>query len=233
MSEDTMYLELEPRTVTGKAVKRLRQDGYVPAVIHDHGKESVVVQVQYQPLRLLYHKAGKHHPVNLKAGTQTYTALIKTVTFEPKKNQMTHVVFNAVKRNQKVETEVPVRPRYDEGNEASPAERAGLIVLDQLEAVAVRAVADKLPDSLTYNAEDLVKDGDQLTVADLDVPDGVEILTDASHPVAAVVTPAALAAANDDAGGTAEPESAIEAAVEQPGGDTGTAAEGEDAPAEK
>ncbi len=204
MSDDAMHLDLEPRTVTGKAVKQLRRDGYVPAVIHDHGKASVIVQVSYQPLRQLYHKAGKHHPISLKTGSRSYTALIKSVTFEPKKNRMTHVVFNAVTRNQKVEAEIPVRPRYAEGNDSGPAERAGLIVLEQIDGVEVRAIADKLPDVIEYDAERLVADGDQLTVADLLVPNGVEVVTEATHPVAAVTTPAALQAANDEAGGTAE-----------------------------
>jgi large subunit ribosomal protein L25 len=215
MSEDTMHLELEPRTVTGKAVKRLRQAGYVPAVIHDHGKESVVVQGPYLAMRQIYQKAGKHHPVSLKAGSHTYTALIKTVTFEPKKNQMTHIVFNAVKRNQKVETEVPVRPRYAEGNEASPAERAGLIVLTQLDSVKIRAVPDKIPDVLEYDGEVLVKEGDQVTVAQVVVPDGVEMLTEAEHPIATAETTASLQAANEGAGGAAEKEIETAAAPEE------------------
>src|SRR5579862_569506 len=146
MAEDTINLELQLRTVTGKAVKRLRADGQLPAVIHDHGKASIQVQGPYMTLRHAYQKAGKHRPVALVVGKHTYTALIKTATFEPKKNQLTHLVFNAVNRTQKVETEVPVHPRYAEGNETSPAERAGLIVLNQLDAVEIQAVADKLPD---------------------------------------------------------------------------------------
>lgn len=214
MTEDTIRLELEPRTVTGKAVKQLRREGQLPAVIHDHGKASVVVQGSYTALKQAYQRAGKHHPVNLTAGAHTYTALIKAVAFEPKRNQLSHVVFNAVKKNQKVEAEVPVRVRYDEGNEASPAERSGLIVLAQLESVAVRAVPDKIPDVLEYDGEKLVDVGDQATVADLITLPDVEILADAVHPIATVFAPAALAAANDDAGGTAEPEAA-EAAVSE------------------
>lgn len=43
---------------------------------------------------------------------------------------LTHIVFGAVKANEKVDAEVPIRAAYAEGNEASPAERAGLIVLE-------------------------------------------------------------------------------------------------------
>ncbi len=204
MAQDAINLTLTPRDVTGKAVRQLRRDGQVPAVIHDHGKESVVVQAEYLQLLKVWQQAGKHHPVQLKAGDQTYTALIKTATFDPKKHQLTHVVFNAVDRNQKVEAEIPVRARYEEGNESSPAERNGLIVLTQLDVIQVKAIPTKLPDFLEYDAEKLVEVGDHATVADLTIPEGVEVETDAEQSIATVYEPSAIAAANDAAAGTAE-----------------------------
>jgi len=218
MSDETIHLELQARTVTGKAVKQLREQGIVPAVIHNHGKDSVVVQGPYMELRHVYQKAGKHHPVNITAGSRNYLALIKTATFEPKKNQLTHLVFNAVKKNQKVEAEVPVRPRYAEGNEATPAERASLIVLEQLDAVTVRAVPDKIPSFLEYDAEKLVAVGDQVTVAHLIVPDGVEIEDEPEHPVATVFEPAALEAANNNAGNSEAEEASGEPATTEESG---------------
>ena len=209
MSQDSFTLQVEPRNITGKTVKHLRNEGILPAVIHDHGKPSLVVQGDYIAMLKVYRAAGKHHPIELKAGDQTFTALIKVAEFEPRKNRLNHIVFNAVNKNQKVEAEVPIQARYDEGNEASPAERAGLIVLSQLESVEVKAVADKLPDFLEYNAEILIEIGDHATVADLIIPDGVELLTELEHAIATVYEPGALAAANDAAGGDATEEEAV------------------------
>lgn len=208
MSQDSISLTLEPREVTGKAVKHLRRDGHIPAVIHDHGKPSVVVQGDALQMQKVWQQAGKHHPVQLKAGDKTFTALIKTAEFDPKKHLLTHIVFNAVDKNQKVDAEIPVRPRYDEGNESSPAERNGLIVLSQLETVHVKSVPDKLPDFLEYNAEKLVEVGDHVTVADLTAPEGVEIETEVEHSIATVYEPSAIAAANEAAAGEAEAEDA-------------------------
>ena len=215
MADDTINLELAERTVTGKAVKRLRNEGQIPAVIHDHGKESISVQGPYLELYRIYQKAGKHHPIHLTAGKSTFTALIKTVTFDPRKNQLSHIVFNAVDKNQKVEAEIPVKARYAEDNESSPAERSSLIVLQQLAVVEVRAVPDKLPDVLEYDGEKLVEIGDQISVADLIVPDGVELITEPEHVIATVYEPSALAAANDDVGGDAEPQEAETVASEE------------------
>ncbi len=199
---EDVAIELQAREVTGKKVKHLRGQGLVPAVIHDHGKESVIVTGEYVALYKAYQKAGKHHPVLIKAGGKQYTALIKKAEFDPKKHMLRHVVFNAVTANQKVDAEVPVRIKLAEDNDATPAERAGLVVLHQLETVEIEALPKNLPDFLTFDGEKLVEVGDHITVADLNVPAGVVVKTDADHPVATVFEPSALQAANDAVGGT-------------------------------
>lgn len=199
---EEITLVLNQREVTGKAVKRLRAEGLVPAVIHDHGKASVVVQGTYIEVLKAYSKAGKHHPVSLKAGSKQYMALIKTVDFDPKKHELRHVVFNAVKANETVTAEIPVRIKLDDENESTPAERAGLVVLNQLETVEVDALPKDLPNVLEFNGEVLAEVGDQATVADLIVPSGVTVKADPAHPLATVFEPSALQAANDAAGGT-------------------------------
>ena len=214
MSQDSITLDLEVRTVTGKAVKHLRSQGTIPAVIHDHGKPSLHVQGDAVAMLKVWRAAGKHHPVELKTDGKSFVALIKDADFDPRKHLLTHIVFNAVDANQKVEAEIPVRPKYDEGNESSPAERSGLIVLSQLETVQVKAIANKLPDFLEYDAEKLVEIGDHVTVADLQAPEGVEIETGLEHSIATVFEPSALAAANDAAGGDAEEEAPVEEAAE-------------------
>jgi len=224
MPQDSITLAVDARTTTGKAVKHLRKDGIVPAVIHDHGKDSVLVQGPYLELARVYARAGRHHAIELKAPNQTYTVLIKDADFEPRKNRLTHLVFNAVSKNQKVEAEVPIHAKYaDEENQSAPAERAGLIVLSQLDAVQVKAVPSKIPDAVYYDAEKLVELGDHITVADLQVPADVEVLTDANHAVASVFEPSALAAANEAAAGEATAEEA------QGNADNADSAEGLDA----
>ncbi len=204
MTKDAISLELETRTVMGKAVKHLRSNGQIPAVIHDHGKPSLHVQGNSVAMLKVWRQAGKHHPVELKTGDQSFVALIKDAEFDPRKHQLTHIVFNAVDKNQKVDAEIPVKPRYAEGNESSPAERNSLIVLAQLETVQVKAIPTKLPDFFEYDAEKLVEIGDHATVADLVIPEGVELITEPEHTIATVYEPSALAAANDAAGGDAE-----------------------------
>jgi len=223
-------LILEKRTTLGKGVKHLRTGGITPAVIHNHGKESIIVQGDSGSMLKVYRKAGKHHTVEVKAEGKTYTTLIKDAEFEPRKNTLTHLVFNAVSANQKVEAEIPVHAKYDEGNEGSPAERAGLLVIGNLDAIVVEAIPSALPDVIYYNGEKLENVGDHVTVGDLILPEGVTVKEDDNQTIATVFEPSAVAAANDAAGGTEEPEAETEETAE---GETAeTTEEGNEKPAE-
>jgi len=180
-TQEIISLELEKRDVLGKSVKHLRRKGIIPAVIHDHGKESNVVMGSYVDVLKVYRHAGKHHPVEISVGKDKYTALIKFVEFDPKHNTLKHVVFNAVDANQTVEAEIPVHLSED-----IPATKAGLMVIHQIDHVIVEAVPSKLIDELIIDCSSLIEIGDKVTVADLVVPEGVVIVTEPEHTIAVV-----------------------------------------------
>lgn len=202
MAED-INLKLEERSVVGKQVRQLRRDGLVPAVIHDHGKPSVHVMGNYLDVYKAYRQAGRHHTISLDVNGKPYVALIKTATFEPRKHQLSHIVFGAVKADEKVTAEIPVKL-----SEEIPAERASLMVIHQLELVEVEALPKDLPDEFIVDATKLAEVGDKLTVADIVAPSGVMILTEPEHAIATVFEPSAVAAANDALAGEAEAEDA-------------------------
>jgi large subunit ribosomal protein L25 len=182
-------------------LNHMRRDGTVPAVIHNHGQESIHVMAPETELVKVYLAAGKHHPLNLEVGTDKYLALIKDAHFDPVKRRLQHVVFQAINRNETVEAEVPIRIEGD-----IPAERVGLMVLHQLDTVEVEALPRNLPDELVVSAEKLAELHDKITVADLSIPEGVTVLTDAEHPIATVVETRAMVAEEAETEETAEGE---------------------------
>lgn len=182
MANVDVIVKLTPRTVIGKGLNQLRRDGMIPGVIHNHGQESLHIMVPNTDLAKVYKEAGKHHPLQLEIGSDKHLALIKDVHYNPIKRSIEHVVFQAIRQNEKVEAEIPL---HLEGE--IPAEKVGLMVLRQLDTVVIEAFPRDLPDSFTVDATKLVELHDKLTVADIVIPEGVTILTDADHPIATVV----------------------------------------------
>ncbi len=204
MSDIDAPVKLSQRQVLGKGLNHLRADGEVPAVIHNHGQASVHVMGPASELLKVYRIAGKHHPLNLEVGSDKYLALIKDAHFDPVKRRLQHIVFQAIKQDEKVEAEVPIRLAGD-----APAEKVGLIVLHQLDTVEIEALPKDLPDELVVSAEGLAELHDKITVEDLTIPAGVTLITEADHPIATVVE--SRAQVSEDAEAEAETEDGAEA----------------------
>ncbi|HZP55489.1 MAG TPA: 50S ribosomal protein L25 [Candidatus Saccharimonadales bacterium] len=177
-------LKLQERTTIRKGLNDLRSEGLVPAVVHNHGQPSVHVMAPEMELERIFEVAGKHHPLNLEVGDQKFLALIKDAHFNPVKRKLQHVVFQAIRRDEKVEAEVPI---HLEGE--IPAEKVGLQVLHHLDHVEIEALPANLPDSIVVDATVLAEIGDKINVGDLKLPEGVTLLTEPEQSIAAVIEP--------------------------------------------
>lgn len=208
---DKINLTLEQRTEQGKKVAGLRKRGLVPGVVYGQGFDPILVQSEYNVLEKVVREAGKHTPVYSTVGGKKKITMIKDIDRDPVKSRIRHVSFHAVKANEAVTAEVPI-VLIGEGE--SPAEKAGLMVLQALEEVEVKALPANLPASLEVSMATLENPGDDLTLADVKLPDNVEFADpeqDLSLVIANVYEPSALQAANEAAGGDAESVDDVEA----------------------
>lgn len=205
---DSITLTLEKRELTGKKVNQLRKSGKTPGVIYGHSLEPIDVQAHQVALAKVVATAGKHHLVNLDLEGKKHQGIIKSVDIDPVKHSVRHVSFHIVNQNEKIETTIPIR-LVGEGE--SEAEKAGLVVLQTLDSLIIRSLPKDLPDAFEVSIVGLSEAGQTVTIADIAVPKGVELAEeDTSITVANVYEPAALAAANEAAGGDATDETDVE-----------------------
>lgn len=203
-------LKLVPRTVNGKKVAKLRQVGLVPSVVYGHG-EPVLTESALVETTKVVQNAGKHTPVHLTIDGKKRLAMIKTVDIHPVRHHVRHVAFHTIKQNEIIDAEVPI---VLVGEGESAAERAGLVVLQAIETIEIKAKPADLPESLELSILELTTTDDKLTVADITLPEGVEYADqdqDLGLVIANVYEPSALAAKNDAIGGDAEDETDVEA----------------------
>lgn len=208
---DKINLKLDPRELQGKKVARLREEGFVPGVVYGQGFDPLLVQSEYNVISKVVREAGKHTPVHLTVDGKKKIALIKDIERDPVKSRIRHVSFHAVKATDVVTAEVPI---HLVGLGESEAEKAGLIVLQAIETVEIKAKPADLPDALEVSIAHLKTDEDKITLAGIQLPEGVEYADneqDLELVVANVYEPAALEAANEAAAGDATDESQVEA----------------------
>lgn len=207
---DKINLALDVRTEQGKKAARLRKEGIVPGVIYGQGFEPVLVQSPYQVLEKAVRAAGKHTPVHVTVDGKKKITMIKDIDRDPVRSDIRHVSLHAVKANEIVTAEVPIQLV---GIGESEAEKAGLVVLQAIEQIEIKAKPADLTDALEVSIVDLASAEDKITLSDITLPSGVEFADaelDMDLVIANVYEPAALQAANDAAGGDAEDESAVE-----------------------
>lgn len=204
-------LKLDLRTVNGKKVAKLRSEGFVPSVVYGGKADPISTQSPLVETSKVAHAAGKHSPVHLVVDGKKKLAIIKSIDLDPVKHHVRHIAFHTIKQNEKIVTEVPL---HLVGLGESEAEKAGLVVLQALEHVEVRAIPADLPESLELSIANLASTDDKLTLGDITLPSGVEFADheqDLELVIANVYEPSALQAANDAAGGDAEADDEVEA----------------------
>lgn len=207
---DKINLTLAARELQGKKVVNVRKQGFVPGVVYGHGFDPILVQAPYGAVEKVVYTAGKHAAVHLTIDKKKKIALIKDVDRDPVKARIRHVAFHAVKANEKVEAEVPI---HLVGEGESEAEKAGLIVLQAIEAIEIKAIPADLPDALEVSMEKLKTQEDKILLSDITLPENVEFADaeqDLDLVVANVYEPAALEAANEAAAGDATDENDVE-----------------------
>ncbi len=210
-------LTLNERTAAGKKAAKLRTEGFVPSVVYGAQTDPIMTQSPFVETTKVTRSAGKHSPVSLVIDGKKKLAIIKSLDIDPVKHRLRHVAFHAIKQNEIITTEVPIRLT---GMGESEAEKAGLVVLQAIEHIQIKAKPGNLPESLDLSVVDLTTPEDKLTLEDITLPEGVEyddVEQDLSLVVANVYEPSALQAANDAAGGDAESEDEVTA---ENGGDT-------------
>lgn len=215
-SEESMNdisLKLDKRELSGKKIVKLRKDGIIPSVVYSDGKSIMTQSAQIDTAKVVQ-SAGRHTPVDLFIDGKKHLAIIKDIDTDPAKSQLRHVAFHLIKRNEAIVTEVPI---VLSGKGESLAEKAGLIVLQALDHIEIKAKPADLPEALEVSILDLETTDDKLTLEKIKLPEGVEyadVDINKELVIANVYEPSALQAANEAAGGEAEEEKPEETASE-------------------
>lgn len=211
-------LKASTRTETGSAhARRLRRQGFVPAVLYGGDGEPVGLRLEARALnRLVHGRGGEHAVLQLEFEDNpalSGPAMVKEVQHHPVRGEITHADFLRISLEERIVTVVPVVLTG-----RAPGAAEGGILEHILREVEVECRALDVPDSLELDVSTLGI-GESLRVSDLTAPANVTIVTDPERAVAAVHAPRVTAeeAAPEAEGEAAEPEVIGKKAEEEEG----------------
>jgi large subunit ribosomal protein L25 len=204
------------REITGKKVAYLRRDGKLPAVVFGRGLESDSVEIDAHQFDSLRRQLGANALVDLSVdGGKETPVLVHGVQTHRVTRRPLHVDLYVVRMTEELTVDVPL---VSEGVSAAVEDMGGTL-MHVIESVRVRALPDRLPQSIRYAIESLATFDDAIHVRDLAIPEDATLLTDGDEVVAKVLPPrveeepvVAEAAEGEEAEGEEGAEGAAEGA---------------------
>jgi len=222
---DNVDLQARPREERGKnAARRLRASGMLPAVLYGDGDgASTALAVPDRVVDYTLHHIGDNALYDIDLGAGGSTARIVDVQRDPVSGRLLHVDFAPVDMLQRIEVTVPLHVV----GEAPGTEEGGVLQQVAYE-VQIETLPGDIPQELTLDVSSLGMN-ENLTLADLRLPDGITLVSDPEEVAAIVTAPTEITEEDLEAAGVVEeePEEGEEGAEEAEGEEEPAPEEGE------
>ncbi len=181
----TIELEVQPRSILGKKVKRLRREGLTPVNVFGHGIPSAAMQVETRSLARALSASGKSTLLNLVSPLQQpRTVLVRDVQRDPRTHGFLHVDFYQVNLAEKIRMDVPLHFVGEIDNSL----KAGALI-HPLNAIAVECLPQDMLRTIEVELGRIDGFNKPLHVRDLVLPSSVAVLNDPDEVVAFVEPP--------------------------------------------
>jgi large subunit ribosomal protein L25 len=180
-------LTVQARTQVGRnAIKKVRKEGLIPGVIYGAGQEPINLEVNGRQLStVLSHASSENILLELEIidgdNKRNSLAMIQEVQHHPLQRQILHVDFHAVSATETITAEVPI----ETVGEPVGVKTNGGLLEHILRALEVECLPADLPERIQVDVTNL-DINQSVHVKDLQLPPGVQAVTDADLTVVAV-----------------------------------------------
>ncbi len=185
---DSVIIAASPRTVIGKANRRLSSEGLIPAVLYGAGRDSQAISVSRHDFEVImgrYALGATLVKLELEGESEPVNVIVKAMQNSPVKGNVVHIDFLAIRMDEKLQASIPLHLVGD-----AEGVKAGGVIMHTMHEILVEALPRDLPSSIDVDITAL-EVGDNLHVSDITGPEGVEIVDDPGAIVCSVTVPMA------------------------------------------
>lgn len=181
-----VIIEVTPRTVLGKAAKRLRKEGIIPGNVYGHHVESVPVQLSALAFDRLLRQHDTTKVITLQlADHSEETVLVRHVQHDALSGQIIHIDFTRVDAQERIESKVPLN---FVGTAPGVKIKSG-ILLHLVDALAIECAASDLVEHLDVDISSLTEIDATLYARDIPLPSKYTLLADPDEPIVKIAAP--------------------------------------------
>lgn len=225
---ENIDLQAEERKGRGKSeARRLRTQGMTPAVLYgDGGKENTMLAVPTKAVDYTLTHVGDNALYDVKLGGDQgdLTVRVVAVQRDPVTDKLIHVDFTPVNMREWIVVTVPLTVT---GEPLGVQQDGG--ILDQVAyEVEVETLPGDIPQEVTLDVSNLQLN-ENLTLADVALPEGVTLVSDLEEVAASVTPPTEISEEELEEAGIIEEPSEEEASRDSAAPATAAVTEGEGA----
>ena len=171
----------------------------VPAVLYGDG-QSTPLSVPGKIVDYTLHHLGDNALYDIELGAGTSTARIVDVQRNPVTGRLVHVDFAPVNMRERIEVTVPLHVVGE-----SPGAEEGGVLQQVAYEVQVESLPGEIPQEVTIDVSNLGM-GENLTVGDVILPEGVTLISDPEEVSVTVTAPTEITEEDLEAAGVVEEE---------------------------
>jgi len=179
-------IQAEKREETGKGVARsLRRKEMIPAVLYRAGGSLPIKLPKKALTQFINTTAGEQIMVDLQFGDgESKLALMKDYQVDPTRRELLHVDFFEVLLTEKVKVNVHVIPT----GEPIGVKRDAGILQNLMRDIEIECLPDQIPGHIKIDISGL-EIGQSFHVRDLQLEEGIKILTDPGDVIVNIIAP--------------------------------------------
>lgn len=177
---EKIVLEAKKRTEVGKLVKKLRRDGFIPAIVYGPHQEPLPISLEKRSSTLILNKVSGSTVLTLNVDGKEYSTIVRDVQRDHLRNEFLHLDFLAVSLTEKLRTAVSITLVGD----APVLKEYECLIVAGITEVEVEALPQDLPETIEVDLSGLIEIGDAIYLKDISAPANVEILTDPEELIA-------------------------------------------------
>ena len=172
-------LQVTEREALGRKLRSLRRQGLLPGNIVSRNKPSRAITMSQARFLKTLELVGYTQPLDLQIGDDDkVTVLVTNVQYFPTRNLCQHVVFQAIRKGEKVTMSIPLTFVGE-----APGVALGLIMIPVLDELEVEALPLQAPTEIEVDITSLKEADQTIRVMDLKLPESVESLLDPEEPL--------------------------------------------------
>ena len=187
MTTKSVQLELDPRELMGKKVRRLRRAGIVPVHLYGPGMEPRALQCKASKLIQVLAVAGGATPIHItiQGESGNHLAFAREIQWDPRRDDLLHVDLLAADVSRPVTAQVPIILT----GESAGARNVNGTVMHQLRTVDIQALPLEMPSQIELDISIMEEPDSVVRVSDLSIPENATLLTDLEELVVRIELP--------------------------------------------